>query len=87
MVGATEIEKKSLEAHVELCAERYSNLDDRIVTLDTKMSAVHDTISKIHGMIVDMSEKRTSQLIGWGVGIIGFLTSIIGYLAVHYILK
>ena len=28
---AYEIEKKSLEAHVEICAERYTNLEQRMV--------------------------------------------------------
>ena len=87
MSGATEIEKKSLEAHVELCAERYANLDDRIESLDEKLVAVHLTMSKVHDMIAAISEKRYSQLIAWGIGIIGFLTSLVGYLLVHYIIK
>lgn len=86
-MGATEIEKKSLEAHVELCAERYTNLDERILSLDKKISVVNDTIVKVHSIISDMSDKRNNQLIGWGIGIIGFLSSIIGYFVVHYIAK
>jgi len=38
MVEATDIEKKSLEAHVELCAERYNALEDRLSTLDGKIT-------------------------------------------------
>jgi len=87
MSAATEIEKKSLEAHVELCAERYSNLDSRIEGLDKKLNVVTDTIGKVHSMISDMSDKRNNQLIGWGLGIIGFLSSVIGFLVVHYIIK
>jgi hypothetical protein len=34
-----------------------------------------------------MSDNRNTQLIGWGVGIIGFLTAVIGYLVTHYVLK
>jgi hypothetical protein len=30
MVEPTDIEKKSLEAHVELCAERYNALENKI---------------------------------------------------------
>jgi hypothetical protein len=86
-MGPTDIEKKSLEAHVELCAERYKNLDSRINLLTTSIAAGNETIAKIHDMVVNMSEKRSTQLIGWGIGIIGFLSSVIGYLVVHYILK
>ena len=34
-----------------------------------------------------MSEKRSEQLIGWGLAIIGALTATTGYLLVHYVLK
>ena len=87
MSGATEIEKKSLEAHVELCAERYSHLDQRIDNLDTKMDSVMLMVDKVHHMLSDMSEKRNNQVVGWGLGIIGALFSIVGFLLVHYILK
>ena len=32
MVDTTDIEKKSLEAHVELCAERYRFLENKLET-------------------------------------------------------
>jgi hypothetical protein len=87
MVNPTEIEKKSLEAHVELCAERYTNLNGRITAIDEKVNLVQVTTSKIHDMITEMADKRTTQIIGWGIGVISFLTSIIGYLTIHYIIK
>jgi hypothetical protein len=36
MVEATDIEKKSLEAHVELCAERYNAIENRLDSVDEK---------------------------------------------------
>jgi hypothetical protein len=38
MADTTNIEKKSLEAHVELCAERYSALESRLDNVDSKIS-------------------------------------------------
>ena len=35
---STTIEKQNLEAHVELCAERYKNLEDKLDNLDSKVS-------------------------------------------------
>ena len=35
MVDTTDIEKKSLEAHVELCAERYKLLEHKLGDLET----------------------------------------------------
>ena len=40
----TPLEKESLEAHVDLCALRYEQLDKRLTTLETKVDAMHDDI-------------------------------------------
>lgn len=80
MSEPTEIEKKSLEAHVELCAERYSSLDQRLNSITSKVSAVETLVREVHDMIFLASEKRNTQLINWGIGIIVFLAAIIGFL-------
>lgn len=48
MAGATDIEKENLEAHVELCAERYGQLDNRLSSIEKKVSTLQDTIEKSH---------------------------------------
>jgi archaellum component FlaC len=86
MVEATDIEKKSLEAHVELCAERYNALEDKITALDSKINGACDMIRAVKDAVEKMSEKQNDRLLNWGVGIIGFLTaSIVGLVA--YIVK
>ena len=87
MVEATDIEKKSLEAHVELCAERYNALETRLNHVDAEISSLSDVIREVHDMVQRMSEKRTDQLIGWGVGLIGALSATVIYLITHYVLK
>ena len=87
MSDPTEIEKKSLEAHVELCAERYRNLDERLANMDEKISIVGSLTEEIKDKINAMSEKNTDRLIGWGVGIIAALVGIVGWLLSNYVLK
>jgi hypothetical protein len=87
MVEPTDIEKKSLEAHVELCAERYNALENRLDHVDAKISSLSDLIREVHDMVQRMSEKRTDQLIGWGVGLIGALSATVIYLVTHYVFK
>ena len=87
MGETTDIEKKSLEAHVELCAERYRSLDDRLDAMNSKISTVDVVIREIHDMIQDLKEKRNNQLINWGIGIITFLVGTVGWLIVNYVLK
>jgi hypothetical protein len=85
MADTTEIEKKSLEAHVELCAERYKLLELKLDSLEEKIGKVADTITVLRGMMEKSTQKRTDQLLSWGIGIIGVLLATVGWLATHYV--
>lgn len=87
MVEATDIEKKSLEAHVELCAERYNALEDRLSALDGKITGVGAMVREVKDTVSKMAEKNNDRLITWGVGIIGTLSAITIYLITHYVFK
>lgn len=86
-MDTTDIEKKSLEAHVELCAERYRMLELKIENVESDIGSVKTMTSEVHGMVLTMSNKRTDQLISWGIGIIGFLVASVGWMLTHYVLK
>jgi hypothetical protein len=85
MVDTTDIEKKSLEAHVELCAERYRMLELKIETVEREVGEVKIMVSDVHSMVNQMGEKRNDQIIAWGIGIIGALLGMVGWLGSHYI--
>lgn len=83
-MDTTDIEKKSLEAHVELCAERYRLLELKIENVETSVGSVKTMVTEVHEMMHDMANKRNDQLINWGIGIIGTLIGTVAWLAVHY---
>ena len=87
MVDTTDIEKKSLEAHVELCAERYKLLEHKLNDLETEIVEVKDTAVKTHQLVSRLTEKSNDRLIAWGIATIGFLVATIGYLLAHYVFK
>ena len=87
MVEATEIEKKSLEAHVELCAERYNALESKLEVLESKISSVAAMVKEVKDSVGKMAEKSNDRLIGWGVGIIGALVASVVFLLTHYVFK
>ena len=86
-MDTTDIEKKSLEAHVELCAERYRMLELKIQSVEADVSSVKDMVTEVHGMMQKMAAKQNDRLISWGIGIIGVLVGTVGWLISHYVLK
>jgi tetrahydromethanopterin S-methyltransferase subunit G len=48
IVNPTEIEKENLEAHVELCAQRYQSLETRLDTIEYKMTELQKMIQNSH---------------------------------------
>jgi len=68
---STALEKESLEAHVDLCALRYEQLDRRLTGLEEK-------VDKLHTDVVDGQKSMTKVLIGSaGTIVAGLLSTII----------
>jgi hypothetical protein len=83
-MDTTDIEKKSLEAHVELCAERYRMLELKIENVDAKMISQATVIQEIHDLVHELAEKRNTQIINWGIGIIASLVGAVAWFATNY---
>ena len=87
MSEPTEIEKKSLEAHVELCAERYHFLEERLLSLDEKIAEVATGVAELKSAVNKIVEKNNDRLINWGIGIIVTLLGTCAWLIQHYVFK
>lgn len=85
MVDTTDIEKKSLEAHVELCAERYKALDLQLGDVRNDTRDLKDMVQQTHTLVHRMADKRNDQLTNWGIGIIGTLIAVIAWLVTKYV--
>lgn len=71
MSKTTDIEKENLEAHVELCAERYKQLETRLDNVEGKIGTLQETIEK-------SSLNTIKILIGTAGTIIVAVLSLIG---------
>lgn len=64
----TRLEKESLEAHVDLCAMRYKQLDLRLSTLETKVDGIGEAITKannsMRSVIITSSATIVASLLG-----------------------
>jgi hypothetical protein len=66
----TKLERESLEAHVDLCALRYGELDKRLTALETKVDNVHEDI-------IEGQKSLTKVIIGTAGTIIAGVISIV----------
>jgi len=75
-----EIEKESLEAHVDLCAERYANMTDRIHRLEDGMDKRMDDLETMLKEISNNLQKKEASAIKT-VFTIGFstITALLGF--------
>lgn len=87
MSDATEIEKKNLEAHVELCAERYRFIEEKLESLEGKISSLVLSISSVRSTVEAMASKNNDRVVTWGIGIIGVLVAACSYLLTNYVFK
>lgn len=69
----TNLEKTSLEAHVDLCALRYGQLDQRLTALEEKVETVHNDV-------LEGQKSLTKVIIGTAgtviAGILGVVVTI-----------
>jgi hypothetical protein len=68
--GTTSLERTSLEAHVDLCALRYQQLDNRLTSLE-------DKVDNIHQDIVSGQKSLTKVIIGTAGTIVAGVLSVI----------
>ena len=62
-MDTTEIEKKSLEAHVELCAERYRHLELQLDSANSSIGRLKEMVEEVHAMMHKIVDNRNNQLI------------------------
>ena len=73
---ATQSERKNLEAHVDLCAERYDRLEQRLLALELAMQEMKQ-------MVIEESQRSTKIVIGSAATVIsGLLSTVVAIILV-----
>ncbi len=52
MARATDLERQNLEAHVDLCEQRYITLEKRLGKVEDKVQHIHDDLGKSHSSLI-----------------------------------
>lgn len=70
-IMATALERKNLEAHVDLCEARYKNLEGRLDGIEVKVNSIHDDL-------MSGQQSMTKVIIGAaGTIVAGLLSTIV----------
>ena len=79
MARATSLERENLEAHVDLCEQRYENLNTRLTKIEEKVEHIHNDIT--HG-----NKSMIKVIIGaTGTIVAGLLSTIVVILSLIHI--
>ena len=70
-MGTTDLEKQNLEAHVDLCEQRYNNLELRLSKIETKVEHIHADITNGNKSMVKVIIGATGTIVA------GLLSTIV----------
>lgn len=77
-VQQSRLERENLEAHVDLCAERYRVLEEKLIRLELKVDSLADTMTKLVDKQISDKVSGSRLIIGAaGTVIAGLLSTIV----------
>lgn len=71
---ATAIEKENLEAHVELCAERYKHVESRLAVIEIKVESLAEKIDESKNSMNKVIIGATATIV---VGLIATIITVL----------
>lgn len=71
LMSTTELEKQNLEAHVDLCSERYKGLHDRLSAIEVRLGKMNEEMTLGH-------KSQTKTIIATaGTVVAGLLSTVV----------
>lgn len=77
MLKTTSLERENLEAHVDLCAERYSHLETRLTIIEQK-------VEKIQKEILEGNNSMSKVIIGSATSVVVALVTTIATILMKF---
>jgi len=77
-MSTTELERTNLEAHVDLCAERYKGLETRLENVEKAVKDLHQEMRRMHDESMKNHQSSNRILLGSAATVAaGILSTII----------
>lgn len=75
MAQTTELERNNLEAHVDLCAQRYEMLDGRLTNVESELKRIGEDIRSGNNSLIKVIIGTTGTIAVGLISTIGVLLS------------
>jgi chaperonin cofactor prefoldin len=76
---STDLEKTNLEAHVDLCQQRYQELERRLSRVEWRLDNIENMLQEIKAGIFEAHKAEKSHLLTVAGAIITVLLGVIGW--------
>lgn len=73
-IKTTQLERENLEAHVDLCAERYSHLELRLSNIETKVEGIAEDIKNSNNSMAKVVITSAGTVVA---GLLGLIATLI----------
>lgn len=73
-IETTKLERENLEAHVDLCAQRYQILEHRLSVIETKVETIHQDIQKGNKSMANVIISSAATVVA---GLLGLIVTLV----------
>lgn len=73
-IKTTNLERENLEAHVDLCSERYQQLERRLKNIEESVGVLHDDIKRSNNSIGKVVVTSAGTVLA---GVLGLITTLL----------
>lgn len=86
LIKNIDAERESLDVHVDICAQRYLQLINKLDSVDQRFDRLEGVVEEIRDRVTDSREDTLKTYLTWAGIIIAGLTGTVGYLLSHFVI-
>jgi hypothetical protein len=86
LIRNIDAEKQDLEVHVDICAQRYSQLISKFESVDSRFDRIEKVVQEIHQRVTNNQSETLKTYLTWAGIIIAGLISVTGYLLATFVI-
>ena len=86
LIASIDAEREDLGTHVDICAQRYAQLINKLDSVDQRFDRLESVVREIHDRVINTREDTLKTYLGWAGVIIAVLLSSTAYLVTRFVI-